>query len=83
MGSTIRGIPTKSLRNSVYERKPSAMNIETLWGGKYIIGTDKLFDYCMSKNVPRNVHAFPRLGFRSSFSSVNLRRMIPKSMTGQ
>ena len=59
------------------------MNIETLWGGKYIIGTDKLFDYGMKMNVPRNVHDISKCRFSFSFSSVNLRRMIPKSMTGQ
>ena len=82
-GFYYKGYSYKEPKNSVYERKPSAMNIETLWGGKYIIGTDKLFDYCMSKNVPRNVHDISKCRFSFSFSSVNLRRMIPKSMTGQ
>jgi len=82
-GFYYKGFSYKEPKNSVYERKPSAMNIETLWGGRYIIGTDKMFDYGMKNNVPRNVHDISKCRFSFSFASVNIRRMIPKSMTGQ
>ena len=82
-GYYYKGFMYKEPKNSVYERKPSAMNIETLWGGMYIMGTDYLFDYCQKMNVPRNMHDISKCRFSFSFSSVNIRRMLPKSMTGQ
>jgi hypothetical protein len=56
------------------------MQNATIYGGKYVIGTDYLFDYGLKKNIPKNVHDLSRASFSYSAVATNLRRMIPKSM---
>lgn len=67
-------------RDSVYDRKPYRMSYATLYGGKYIIGTDMIFDYGLKKNIPKNVHDITRAKLSYSVSAVNMRGMIPKSL---
>jgi hypothetical protein len=67
-------------RESVYDRKPYRMSYATVYGGKYIIGTEILFDYGLKKNIPRNVHDITRARLSYSVVSVNMRGMIPKSL---
>jgi hypothetical protein len=56
------------------------MQNTTLYGGKYILGTDYLFDYGLKKNIPKNVHDLTRTQMSYSAIATNIRRMIPKSM---
>jgi hypothetical protein len=51
-----------------------------IYGGKFIVGTDYLFDYGLKKNIPKNIHDLSRARFSYSAVAVNLRRMIPKSL---
>ena len=58
------------------------MQNATIYGGKYIVGTEFLFDYGLKKNIPKNIHDLSRARFSYSAIAVNLRRMIPKSLVG-
>lgn len=69
-------------KDSVYDRKPVSMNIQMVYGGSYIVGTDYLFDYGQCKNVPKNVHDLTRARLSYSVVATNLRRMMPKSLVG-
>ena len=75
-----QGFEYRERKNSVYERRPHKLEMSTLYGGIYIMGTEYLVNYGLKTNVPRNQHDLSRC--RLSFSAVatNLRRMIPKSM---
>lgn len=65
---------------SVYDRKPHCMTTSTLYGGKYIVGTNKIFDYGLKKNLPRNVHDLTRTRMSYSVIATNMRKMMPKSL---
>ena len=69
-------------KESVYARKPKAMNIQTVYGGSYIVGTDHMFDYGQKRNVPKNAHDLTRARLSYSVVATNLRRMMPKSLVG-
>ena len=69
-------------KESVYDRKPTNMNIQTVFGGSYIIGTGYMFDYGQKKNVPKNVHDLTKARLSYSVVATNLRRMMPKSLVG-
>ena len=32
------------------------MEVNTVYGGKYILGTDYMFNYGLKTNVPKNLH---------------------------
>lgn len=80
VGFYYKGFKYEPPRESVYDRKPYRMQTATVYGGKYIIGTNFLFDYGVKKNIPRNVHDLTRARLSYSVVATNLRRMIPKSM---
>lgn len=80
VGFYYKGYEYKAPNQSVYDREPVYMQNATIYGGKYIIGTDYLFDYGLKKNIPKNVHDLTRASFSYSAVATNLRRMIPKSM---
>ena len=65
---------------SVYDRKPHCMTTSTLYGGKYIVGTNKIFNYGLKKNLPRNVHDLTRTRMSYSVVATNMRKMMPKSL---
>jgi len=65
---------------SVYDRKPHCMTTSTLYGGKYIIGTNKIFGYGLKKNLPRNVHDLTKTRMSYSVIATNMRKMMPKSL---
>ncbi len=65
---------------SVYDRKPRSMTTSTLYGGKYIVGTKKIFSYGLKKNLPRNVHDLTRTRMSYSVIATNMRKMMPKSL---
>lgn len=69
-------------KESVYDRKPANMNIQTVFGGSYIIGTGYMFDYGQKKNIPKNVHDLTKARLSYSVVATNLRRMMPKSLVG-
>lgn len=75
-----KGYAYKQQANSVFERKPHIMTHETVYGGKYILGTKHVFDYGCKKNTPRNIHDITRTRMSYSSVAVNLRAMVPKSM---
>jgi hypothetical protein len=80
VGFYYKGYKYEPNPGSVYDRKPYRMQTTTVYGGKYIIGTDFLFDYGVKKNIPKNVHDITRARMSYSAIATNLRRMIPKSM---
>jgi len=65
---------------SVYDRKPHCLTSSTVYGGKYIVGTNHIFNYGLKKNLPRNVHDISRTRLSYSVVSTNMRKMMPKSM---
>lgn len=81
-GFYYKGFDYTPPKDSVYDRKPSSMNIQMVYGGSYIVGTDYLFDYGQCKNVPKNVHDLTRARLSYSVVATNLRRMMPKSLVG-
>lgn len=74
------GFEYKEKPGSVFEREPRKMNIATVYGGSYILGTDFMFDYGMKANMPRNIHDISKVRLSYSPVATNIRRMIPKSM---
>ena len=74
------GFQYKEKPGSVFEREPRKMNIATVYGGSYIIGTNFMYDYGMKANVPRNIHDISKCRMSYSAVATNIRRMIPKSM---
>jgi len=69
-------------KESVYDRKPMNMNIQTVYGGSYIIGTGCMFGYGQKSNVPKNAHDLTKARLSYSVVATNLRRMMPKSLVG-
>ena len=80
IGFYFKGREYKPQTNSVYDREPVYMYNSTLYGGTYIIGCDKIFNYGAKKNVPKNVHDLTKTRLSYSAIAVNMRRMIPKSL---
>ena len=76
----MKGYEYKERKNSVFERTPHKMDVASVYGGKYIIGTDKIFDYGPCKNVPKNIHDISKAKLSYSVAATNIRRMVPKSM---
>jgi len=76
----MKGYEYKERKNSVFERKPHKMEVESVYSGKFIVGTDKLIGYGPARNVPKNVHDISRARLSYSVVASNIRRMVPKSM---
>lgn len=64
----------------VFERTPHKMEITTIYGGMYIMGTDYILNYGMKTNIPRNKHDISKARMSYSVVATNMRRMVPKSM---
>lgn len=75
------GSSYKEKPNSIYERKPVRLDLETLYGGCYILGTDHIFDYGPVSNIPKNIHNVSKARLSYTAKAVNMRKMMPKSMT--
>ena len=57
------------------------MEITTVYKGSYILGgSDILFNYGMTKNVPKNIHDLSKCRLSYSVVATNMRNMMPKSM---
>lgn len=80
VGFYYKGMVYQPSKASVFDRKPVRMSFVTLYGGSYIVGTNKMYGYGMKNNQPRNIHDITRTRLSYSAVAVNMRRMIPKSM---
>ena len=80
IGFYFKGHKYNAPQQSVYDREAVYMQNQTLYGGKFIIGTEYIFDYGLKKNIPKNVHDLSRTRMSYSVMATNIRRMIPKSM---
>jgi hypothetical protein len=76
----LKGFEYKERKNSVFERTPHKMEVASVYGGKFIVGTDCIFDYGPMKNIPKNIHDISRAKLSYSVVATNIRRMVPKSM---
>jgi hypothetical protein len=70
----------KSPSNSVYRREVKTMSNATVYGGSYVMGCEKVFDYGIKKNLPKNIHDISRTNLSYSVVATNLEGNIPKSM---
>ena len=70
----------KAPENSVFERKASCLEVETVYGGIYVMGCDQIFSYGIKTNIPKNIHDLSRANLSYSIVATNLENMIPKSM---
>jgi len=70
----------KAPSNSVYKRSVTRLPNVTVYGGSYVMGCDKLFNYGIKKNVPKNAHDLSRTNLSYSVVATNLDGNIPKSM---
>lgn len=82
VGFYYKGEEYKSSKNSVFERKPRKLSNMCVYGGKYIMGCGKLFDYGKVHNIPKNIHDISKARMSYSAIATNLRSMVPKSMVG-
>ena len=79
-GFYYKGYEYKEKPGSVFERTPHKMEIETVYGGQYVLGCGVLFDYGRKKNIPKNAHDLSRASLSYSCISTNMQEMIPKSL---
>ena len=77
-----KGFEYSPPKESVYDRKPKSMNIQTVFGGNYVVGTGYMYDYGQKRNIPKNAHDLTRARLSYSVIATNLRRMMPKSLVG-
>jgi hypothetical protein len=82
VGFYFKGGDYRPPSESVYNREPVKMERETIYGGSYVLGVGKLFNYGAVSNIPRNVHDLTKARLSYSVACTNLRRMRPKSMVG-
>lgn len=72
----------KGPSSSVYNKSIKKIDNETVYGGKYILGCDMIFDYGLKTNIPKNMHDISRANLSYSVVATNIEDMIPKSMVG-
>jgi len=76
----MKGFEYEEKQGSVYDRTPHKMEVSTVYGGSYIIGAGKIFNYGMTKNVPKNIHDLSKCRLSYSATATNINNMMPKSM---
>jgi len=74
------GNKDKKYTGGVFERTPHKMNINNVYCGTYVMGTDIIFNYGLKTNMPRNMHDISKTRLSYSVVATNIRNMIPKSM---
>jgi len=79
-GFYFKGMKHRAKNNGVFDRKPHKMEVGCLYGGTFIIGTEKMFGYGKKTNVPKNLHDLSRVSLSYSVVATNFRRMMPKSL---
>lgn len=75
-----QGFQYKERSGSVFERKSHKMEMEMLYGGSYIMGTDIVFNYGLVANIPKNVHDISKCRLSYAPVATNLNNNMPKSM---
>ena len=79
-GFYFKGDSYKERPDSVFGRKPHKMEMQCVYGGSFIIGTETIYGYGKVNNIPKNVHDITRATLSYSPVATNLLRMVPKSM---
>ena len=79
-GFYFKGDSYKERAGSVFERTPHKMEMQCVYGGSFIVGTETLFGYGKVNNIPKNVHDISRANLSYAPVATNMLRMIPKSM---
>ena len=79
-GFYYKGGSYKEKHGSVYDRTAHQMNLETIYGGSYVLGCNYLFKYGRTQNVPKNVHDISKAKMSYSAVAVNMEDMCPKSL---
>ena len=82
VGFYYKGGEYKPPTESVYFREPYKMEVESVYGGSYVLGAGFLYNYGQVSNIPKNVHDLTKAKLSYSVACTNLRRMRPKSMVG-
>ncbi len=80
VGFHYNGFQFKDRSGSVFERKPHKMEVETVYCGQYVLGTDHLFKYGLKANVPKNIHDISKARMSYSVVATNMLDNHPKSM---
>lgn len=80
IGFYFKGMKHKAKNNGVFDRKPHKMDVGCVYSGSFVIGTDSVFGYGKSTNVPKNLHDLSRATLSYSVVATNIRRMMPKSL---
>jgi hypothetical protein len=79
-GFYYEGFDYKERPGSVYERTPYKMEVEMLYGGTYVLGTNYVLNYGKCSNVPKNIHDLSKCRLSYSPVATNLMDNMPKSM---
>ena len=79
-GFYFKGENYKAPTNSVFRRDVTKMENATVYGGSYVLGCEKIFNYGCKKNIPKNAHDLSRTNMSYSVVATNLENNIPKSM---
>lgn len=79
-GFYYKGSSYKEKKDSIFERKPSCLHVECVYGGMYIMDSQTLFNYGKKTNVPKNMHDLTRAEMSFSCVATNIKDMTPKSM---
>lgn len=74
------GFEYKERKGSVYDRTPHKMEIECVYEGMYILGTDHLINYRKQYNTPKNMHDISRASLSFSVIATNMVANLPKSL---
>jgi hypothetical protein len=82
VGFYYKGNSYKEPENSVFSRKPYKLENATVYGGMYVIGSDKIFNYGLKTNVPKNIYDLTKARMSYSLVATNLRDSVPKSLVG-
>lgn len=79
-GFYYKGDNYKAPTNSIFKRDVVKLENTTVYGGSYIMGCEKIFNYGIKKNIPKNAHDLSRTNMSYSVVATNLENNIPKSM---
>ena len=75
-----KGENYRAPQNSVFNREVTKLETANVYGGCYVLGSDIVFNYGMTKNVPKNIHDLSKCRLSYSVVATNMRNMMPKSM---
>jgi hypothetical protein len=80
VGFFFKGDNYKGQTNSIYKREVTKLENEVVYGGLYIVGCEKIVNYGLKTNTPKNIHDISKAELSYSCTATNLRNMVPKSM---